>query len=57
MLIDRDGVRIGRYDSERVEWAVGDEISYDGRTWRIVELLPEVSTMVSYVGVWVIDEV
>ncbi len=54
LLIDADGVRIGRFETELVDWRVGDRFQHEGHQWRIVELRPEVSTAVAYVGVWVV---
>ena len=54
LLIDPDGVRIGRFETELVDWRVGDRFQYEDRQWRIVELRPEVSTAVAYLGVWVV---
>jgi hypothetical protein len=54
LLIDSDGVRIGRFETELVDWRVGDRFQHEDRQWRIVELRPEVSTAVAYVGVWVV---
>jgi hypothetical protein len=53
MIIDTDGQRIGRFESSRLEWKPGDTFDLEERSWRIVEILPEVSTMVAYNAVWV----
>ena len=53
MVIDADGRRIGRFESSEAEWRPGDTFDLEGRGWRIVEILPEVSTMVAYNAVWV----
>jgi len=53
LVIDADGQRIGRFESSELEWKAGDVFDLDGRSWRIVEILPEVSTMVAYNAVWV----
>jgi hypothetical protein len=53
MVIDEDGQRIGRFESSEFEWKLGDVFDLDDRRWRIVEILPEVSTMVAYNAVWV----
>jgi len=53
MIIDTDGRRIGRFESSRLEWKPGDIFDLEERSWRIVEILPEVSTMVAYNAVWV----
>jgi Lhr-like helicase len=53
LVIDADGQRIGRFESSKLEWKPGDVFDLDGHSWRIVEILPEVSTMVAYNAVWV----
>jgi len=53
MVIDEDGQRIGRFESEAPEWRAGDTFTLDEQMLRIVEILPEVSTMVAYNAVWV----
>jgi hypothetical protein len=53
MVIDADGHRIGRFESSEFEWKPGDVFDLDDHSWRIVEILPEVSTMVAYNAVWV----
>jgi hypothetical protein len=53
MIIDEDGQRIGRFESSQTVWKCGDAFDLEGRSWRIVEILPEVSTMVGYNAVWV----
>jgi len=53
MIIDRDGQRIGRLETSKTDWEAGDTFELDGNLWRIVEMLPEVSTMVAYNGVWI----
>jgi len=53
MIIDADGQRVGRFDSSEVGWKAGDVFELEGCEWRIVEILPEVSTMVTYNEVWV----
>jgi hypothetical protein len=53
MIIDTDGRRIGRFESSQLEWGPGDSFDLEGRGWQIVEILPEVSTMVGYNAVWV----
>jgi hypothetical protein len=57
MLIDADGTRIGRFESELIDWKVGDTFDFDEAQWQIVEMLPEVSTAVAYVGVWIVAPV
>jgi hypothetical protein len=53
MVIDEDGQRVGRFDSDDPNWRAGDAFTLDEQWLRIVEILPEVSTMVSYNAVWV----
>ena len=53
MVIDEDGRRVGRFESDDPTWRVGDRFTLDEQVLRIVEVLPEVSTMVSYNAVWV----
>jgi hypothetical protein len=53
MVIDEDGQRVGRFETEDSNWRAGDTFNLDGSEWRIVEVLPEVSTMVAYNAVWV----
>lgn len=53
MVIDTDGRRIGHFESSELEWRPGDRFDLEGHGWRIVEILPEVSTMVAYNAVWV----
>ena len=53
MVIDEDGRRVGRFETGDPNWRAGDTFSIDDQTWRIVEVLPEVSTMVAYNAVWV----
>jgi len=53
LIIDEDGQRVGRFESEDLTWRTGDTFALDEQTWRIVEILPEVSTMVAYNAVWV----
>jgi len=61
MVVDEDGQRIGRFETEDPNWRAGDTFALDEQTWRLVEVLPEVSTMVAYNAVWVatpaLDEV
>ena len=57
MLIDKDGQRVGSFEPRRLVWQVGDTFRADGAHWRIVEMLPEVSTAVVYHGVWVVEPV
>ena len=54
MLIDRDGQRVGRLETARLDWQVGDEFELEGDSWQIVEMLPEVSTAITYNAVWVV---
>lgn len=53
MVIDEDGRRVGRFDSDDPNWYAGDAFTLDEQLFRIVEILPEVSTMVAYNAVWV----
>jgi hypothetical protein len=53
MVVDEDGQRIGRVETDDLNWRAGDVFALDEQTWRIVEILPEVSTMVAYNAVWV----
>lgn len=53
MVIDEDGQRVGRFDSDDPSWHAGDVFLLDEELLRIVEILPEVSTMVAYNAVWV----
>jgi hypothetical protein len=54
MVIDEDGQRVGRFESDDLDWRAGDTFALDERMLRIVEILPEVSTMVAYNAVWVV---
>jgi hypothetical protein len=53
MVIDEDGQRIGRFESGDPNWRAGDTFTLDEQLLRILEILPEVSTMVAYNAVWV----
>jgi hypothetical protein len=53
MVIDEDGQRLGRFESEDPNWRAGDTFTLNEQVLRIVEVLPEVSTMVVYNAVWV----
>jgi hypothetical protein len=53
LVIDGDGRRVGRFESGRLDWTPGDVFSLDADRLRIVEILPEVSTMTTYNAVWV----
>jgi hypothetical protein len=53
MVIDEDGRRVGRFETGDPDWRAGDTFTLDEQMWRIVEVLPEVSTMVAYNAVWV----
>lgn len=53
MVIDEDGRRVGRFESDDPDWRAGDTFTLDEQILRIVEILPEVSTMVAYNAVWV----
>lgn len=54
MVIDEDGQRIGRFESRDPNWRAGDTFTLDEQLLRILEILPEVSTMVAYNAVWVV---
>ena len=54
MVIDEDGQRVGRFDSGDPNWRAGDTFTLDEQVLRILEILPEVSTMVAYNAVWVV---
>jgi hypothetical protein len=54
MVIDEDGQRIGRFESGDPSWRAGDTFTLDEQLLRILEILPEVSTMVAYNAVWVV---
>ena len=54
MVIDEDGQRVGRFESGDPNWRAGDTFTLDEQVLRIVEILPEVSTMVAYNAVWVV---
>ena len=54
MVIDEDGQRVGRFETADSNWRVGDTFTLDEQLLRIVEILPEVSTMVAYNAVWVV---
>lgn len=53
MVIDEAGKRVGRFETDGPELRAGDIFALDEQMWRIVEILPEVSTMVAYNAVWV----
>lgn len=53
MVIDEDGQRVGRFESDDPNWRPRDTFTLDDQSWRILEILPEVSTMVAYNAVWV----
>jgi hypothetical protein len=55
MLIDGDGQRVGSFDTTQIVWEAGETFEVDDQSWRIVEMLPEVSTAVVYHGVWVVE--
>ena len=54
MVIDEDGQRIGRFESGDPNWRAGDTFTLHEQLLRVVEILPEVSTMVAYNAVWVV---
>jgi len=45
---------MGRFESGDPSWRAGDTFTLDEQLLRIVEILPEVSTMVAYNAVWVV---
>jgi hypothetical protein len=53
LVIDEDGRRVGRFETDDLDWRAGDTFTLDQQILRIVEILPEVSTMVAYNAVWV----
>jgi hypothetical protein len=53
MVIDEDGQRIGRFETDDPNWRAGHNFTLDAQMLRIVEILPEVSTMVAYNSIWV----
>ena len=53
MVIDEDGQRVGRFENDDPNWRAGDVFALEEQTLRIVEILPEVSTMVAYNAVWI----
>lgn len=53
MVVDEDGQRVGRFETDDPNWRAGDIFALDEQMWRILEILPEVSTMVAYNAVWV----
>jgi hypothetical protein len=53
MVIDEDGQRLGRFESENPSWRAGDTFTLKDQMLRIVEILPEVSTIVTYNAVWI----
>jgi hypothetical protein len=53
MVIDEDGRRVGRFESDDPNWRAGDTFTLDEQVFRVVEVRPEVSTMVAYNAVWV----
>jgi hypothetical protein len=53
MVIDEEGRRVGRFESDDPSWGAGDTFPFDEQMLRIVEILPEVSTMAAYNAVWV----
>lgn len=48
MVVDEDGRRVGRYETSDPDWRAGDVFDLDEQAWRILEVLPEVSTTVAY---------
>jgi len=53
MVVDEDGQRVGRFESEDLNWRAGDTFLLEEQMWRVIEILPEVSTMIAYNAVWV----
>jgi hypothetical protein len=53
MVIDEDGQRLGRFETGHPQWRAGNTFAFQDKAWRIVEVLPEVSTMIAYNAVWV----
>ena len=53
MVINEDGQRVGRFETDDANWRAGDIFALDEQIWRVVEILPEVSTMIGYNAVWV----
>ena len=53
MVIDEDGQRVGRFETDDLSWRTGDTFTLDEQMLQIVEILPEVSTMAAYNAVWV----
>jgi hypothetical protein len=59
LVVDQDGHRLGRFESDRLDWAAGDVFRLDDEVGdlRLVEVLPDVSTMVDHNAVWVSEPV
>ncbi len=57
LVVDQDGHRLGRFESDRLDWAPGDVFRLDDDELRLVEVLPDVSTMVEHNAVWVSEPV
>ncbi|HVV58678.1 MAG TPA: hypothetical protein VHC45_09965 [Gaiellaceae bacterium] len=59
LVVDQDGHRLGRFESDRLDWAPGDVFRLDevDGELRLVEVLPDVSTMVEHNAVWVAQPV
>jgi len=55
MVIDEDGQRVGRFESDDLSWRAGDTFTLDEQVLQIVEILPEVSTMAAYNALWVVS--
>jgi hypothetical protein len=53
MIVDEDGRRVGRFETDDPGRRAGDTFTLGGQRWRIVQVLPEVSTMVAYDAVWI----
>jgi len=57
LVVDGDGHRIGSLESDRLDWQPEEVFELDGLRLRLVEILPEVSTMVAYNAVFVAEPV
>jgi hypothetical protein len=58
LVVDQDGHRLGRFESDRLDWAPGDAFQLEEvGELRLVEVLPDVSTMVDHNAVWVSEPV
>jgi hypothetical protein len=57
LVVDQDGHRLGRFESDRLDWAPGDVFDLEDGEFRLVQVLPDVSTMVEHNAVWVAEPV